>query len=441
MAYSQYFAGPFSQLTSQACLVDTTPPTFAGIATLTQNADGSLSATWLAATDATPPVRYEVYVQAATATGLFSTANIQQIRNSLSARIFTEVGGNILQIGQTYFVGMRAVDAVGNRDSNTVSSSLTITNANYNTLAGDVWDQSQAAHVGAGTFGLYLDTPVSTRAPAATAVSNADYTSTRAVKIDFLDVLLSTRAPAATALDNTVWTNAKAAFLDVAISSRLASASYTAPDNAGIAAIKAKTDNLPVDPASDTTVLTRAPAATALDNTIWTNAKAAFIDIAISTRAPASTALDNTIWTNAKAAFLDQAISVVAGKVWDELITAHTTPGTFGLVLQTPLSPTQIANAVWDALTSAHTLAGTFGLNAQTPSLNPAQVASAVWDAELVDYNNDGTFGERVQESATGNTGGGSTITQLIAEIDSDSITATVEVSPALEATIEELLL
>ena len=37
--------------------------------------------------------------------------------------------------------------------------------------------------------------------------------------------------------------------IDVATSTRLASASYTAPDNASVAAIKAKTDNLPSDPA------------------------------------------------------------------------------------------------------------------------------------------------------------------------------------------------
>lgn len=37
--------------------------------------------------------------------------------------------------------------------------------------------------------------------------------------------------------------------IDAAISSRLATAGYTAPDNAGIAAIKASTDNLPADPA------------------------------------------------------------------------------------------------------------------------------------------------------------------------------------------------
>jgi uncharacterized protein YjlB len=42
----------------------------------------------------------------------------------------------------------------------------------------------------------------------------------------------------------------KLAYLDASISSRFASASYTAPDNSGISAIKAKTDNLPASPAA-----------------------------------------------------------------------------------------------------------------------------------------------------------------------------------------------
>lgn len=45
--------------------------------------------------------------------------------------------------------------------------------------------------------------------------------------------------------------------LDADISSRLATIGYTAPDNADIVAIKAKTDNLPADPASNTQVATR----------------------------------------------------------------------------------------------------------------------------------------------------------------------------------------
>lgn len=57
--------------------------------------------------------------------------------------------------------------------------------------------------------------------------------------------------------------------IDAAITSRLASAGYTAPDNSSIAAIKSKTDNLPSDPASNTQVNTRLASAsyTAPDNT------------------------------------------------------------------------------------------------------------------------------------------------------------------------------
>jgi len=55
---------------------------------------------------------------------------------------------------------------------------------------------------------------------------------------------------------------------DTLVNTRLASADYTAPDNAGITAIKEKTDNLPDDPASNTTVNTRLASAdyTAPDN-------------------------------------------------------------------------------------------------------------------------------------------------------------------------------
>jgi hypothetical protein len=49
--------------------------------------------------------------------------------------------------------------------------------------------------------------------------------------------------------------------IDVATSTRLASASYTAPANSDVAAIKAKTDGLPADPASNTQVNTRLAAA------------------------------------------------------------------------------------------------------------------------------------------------------------------------------------
>jgi len=54
-------------------------------------------------------------------------------------------------------------------------------------------------------------------------------------------------------LNTAGYTSTKAGYLDVAVSTRLADADYTAPtapDNAGIAAIKAKTDLIPASPAS-----------------------------------------------------------------------------------------------------------------------------------------------------------------------------------------------
>lgn len=113
----------FYQQSADACVVDLTPPAFAGITGLIVNGDGSLTASWSAGADTSNPIRYEVYVQATTATGLFNIANIQQIVTGNSARVFTTPSGDYLQFAQTYHVGVRAVDAVGNRETNTVSDS------------------------------------------------------------------------------------------------------------------------------------------------------------------------------------------------------------------------------------------------------------------------------------------------------------------------------
>jgi len=114
----------FYQGTSSACIVDLTPPTFAGVATTTVQSRGQIRTTWAAATDTTPPVHYEVYIQASTATGLFSTLNIVGMTDKLLFDTWTLPDGSFLVNGTTYYMGVRAVDAVGNRDSNTVSQSV-----------------------------------------------------------------------------------------------------------------------------------------------------------------------------------------------------------------------------------------------------------------------------------------------------------------------------
>ena len=114
----------FYQGTSQACIVDLTPPTFAGINFLDVESRGQIRAGWSAATDATAPIRYEVYIKASTSSGLFSTTNIIAVTPNLQYDIFTLPDGSFLQNGTTYYVGVRAIDGVNNRDSNVVSQSV-----------------------------------------------------------------------------------------------------------------------------------------------------------------------------------------------------------------------------------------------------------------------------------------------------------------------------
>lgn len=126
----------FYQGTASACIIDVTPPTFAGIATLVVESRGQIRATWAAASDPTPPIRYEVYIQATTATGLFNVANIIAITDKLQYDTFTMPDGSFLVNGTTYFVGVRAIDGVSNRNTNTVSLSVISTGVS---VAADVY--------------------------------------------------------------------------------------------------------------------------------------------------------------------------------------------------------------------------------------------------------------------------------------------------------------
>lgn len=116
--------GNFYMGTSEACVIDLTPPVFAGLNFLDVESRGQIRAGWSAGTDANNPIRYEVYIQAASSTGLFNTSNITGITDKLQLDIFTLPDGSFLVNGTTYYVGVRAVDALGNRDANTVSDDI-----------------------------------------------------------------------------------------------------------------------------------------------------------------------------------------------------------------------------------------------------------------------------------------------------------------------------
>ena len=123
--YDQLVNNNAIQETVQACLTDITPPTFAGISSLTVQSLGQLRAAWSAGSDATAPVRYQVFIKPLTATGLFSSINLVAITPNLQFDIFTLPNGSVLEGGVQYYVGVRAMDGVGNVETNTVSLSET----------------------------------------------------------------------------------------------------------------------------------------------------------------------------------------------------------------------------------------------------------------------------------------------------------------------------
>jgi hypothetical protein len=119
-----YVNGPAYQGTSLACLVDTVPPTFGGIASLSLQSFGQIRATWLPAVDPSGPIRYEIYIKANDNINLFYAQNLVAITDKLLADIFTLPNGVLISGGVTYHLGVRAVDVVGNRETNGVSLSI-----------------------------------------------------------------------------------------------------------------------------------------------------------------------------------------------------------------------------------------------------------------------------------------------------------------------------
>jgi hypothetical protein len=119
MANNIYFGGTDYNVSSNACVFDITPPSFSGVSSLVAQPNGSLRATWTAATDASSPVRYNIYVS--TSAGDIYTKLIGSV-NGLTVDIFQSTTG-LLQYNTTYYVAVRAVDAVGNINTNVVTLS------------------------------------------------------------------------------------------------------------------------------------------------------------------------------------------------------------------------------------------------------------------------------------------------------------------------------
>ncbi len=101
-------------------LPDTTPPTFAGVQSVTDNGEGgSLDVSWDAATDDSEPCSYNVYLGQTTGGQDFSTPHASTENLSI---MLTGLTNDV-----EYFVVVRAQDYPGNEDANTVELSATPT--------------------------------------------------------------------------------------------------------------------------------------------------------------------------------------------------------------------------------------------------------------------------------------------------------------------------
>lgn len=128
--YAQYFADLFSHRVPNASVSDTTAPTFAGITGAVANTDGSLTAQWSAATDATPPIEFIIYIAlgSVNAAALFQSANIVTISpaNTLSKNVINLADQETYLVkGEQYTLGVRAKDALGNINTNTAIQVIT----------------------------------------------------------------------------------------------------------------------------------------------------------------------------------------------------------------------------------------------------------------------------------------------------------------------------
>lgn len=122
-------------------------------------------------------------------------------------------------------------------------------NVNVTQISGDTTaaDNAESFFDGTGYAGTNNVIPTTTTVTNGVTVStNNDKTGYRLSATGIQDVwdALTSALTTASSIGKLLVDN-----INATISSRLASASYTAPDNTSITAIKAKTDNLPVDPA------------------------------------------------------------------------------------------------------------------------------------------------------------------------------------------------
>jgi hypothetical protein len=283
-------------------------------------------------------------------------------------------------------------DAILSDSTPFAGASIAAIKAKTDNLPADPADESNQLAQHAATQAAIAALNDLSQADVQSAMTAQGYTTTRAGYLDRLDATITSRAAPGDAMD--LVTNAldaaalaadavteiqsailsdatpfQGARVDAAVSSRATQAQIlsdaTPFAGASIAGIKARTDNLPSDPADESNQLAQHTATQA--------AIAALQDLSI---ADVQTALTNQGYTPTRAGYLDNLDAAIttratnagaADAVWDELLSGHAVVGSAGKQLADlgagggSITPAQVTAAVWDASRGAHTVVGSFG--------------------------------------------------------------------------------
>ena len=196
--------------------------------------------------------------------------------------------------------------------SKTGKTGLTVTLDIYDPSGTQIVTGGSATAIGGGLYSYTLSTNNSTEGEYAAIFKTTDTTVDSQhipslwvlgrAGVENLDATVSSRlatsgytapsaAPTVAAIRAEIDSNStKLANLDTTVSSRLATIAYTAPSNSDITAIKAKTDNLPSDPADQSLVEAAIPTAAAIATQVRSElaTELARVDAAVSTRLASS---------------------------------------------------------------------------------------------------------------------------------------------------------
>jgi hypothetical protein len=163
----------------------------------------------------------------------------------------------------------------------------------------------------------------------------------------------------------------------------LATSEYTAPDNASVSAIKAKTDKLQFTTDNYVQTVATNLSESGIAGAVW----------GATSRTLTAFGFEVTVAAASVGAIVDAT--------WDEVLSGHTESGSAGQALAAAAagaSTAAIADAVWDELLSGHTTVGSAGYylaNAGGGS-SPEVIADAVLDELVSDHATAGSLGQVV---------------------------------------------